>query len=530
MLHMSTSVSKKIERFCSVCKKSVFLSEIDIFLNKKVYCSVDCKREDIFSIEDYFWLRVDKGEDKECWPWLGSINSKGNGQLTYNEKVYTAHRLAFLLSYPEENIEENKNKSIIHKYFCENILCCNPKHLCWNDNKSNFEDYFWTQVDVKETNDDCWEWKKSKNNKNYGQISYKKKIQRAHRLAYFFMHPEDNTEEKQKLFVLHTCDNPPCCNPFHLKLGTTQENTKDMVDKDRQAKGEEVGNSKLTEEQVKVILSWQGRLSAKDLAGMFKVGKRQILTIWRGDQWKHLSHTKDNIIIRNCEECNEPFELIQQAENYITCCSHECLLLNRQKNVVVRQCLTCNKNFSTTKYAIENGKGQYCSFECRKTLVEKICVKCGKIFEVKNYRKDDAKYCSNECRFAGASVPISERVVKSCLQCKKTFSVTEYIDENNNGKFCSRNCFALYRTNKIAKECLICKTIFYVTPSQAQHRPCETCSRECKAKLNTQRNRVYKKCLTCGKEFMAIKAFNDDKYCSNDCYKINRKISSKNSI
>ena len=52
------------------------------------------------------------------------------------------------------------------------------------------------------------------------------------------------------LGVLHTCDNPPCCRPDHLWLGTVQDNVADKVKKGRMAKGETHG-SKTHPESIK---------------------------------------------------------------------------------------------------------------------------------------------------------------------------------------------------------------------------------------------------------------------------------------
>ncbi len=57
----------------------------------------------------------------------------------------------------------------------------------------------------------------------YGDLSYSGKHMQAHRLAWTLTHGDPG-----ELDVLHTCDNPPCCNPKHLYLGTDADNHRDM--------------------------------------------------------------------------------------------------------------------------------------------------------------------------------------------------------------------------------------------------------------------------------------------------------------
>lgn len=65
--------------------------------------------------------------------------------------------------------------------------------------------------------------------KGYVCVSYRNKAWRVHRLMYTLMvGPIPEGVE-----VLHRCDNPPCCNPMHLRLGTGSDNARDRVAKKR---------------------------------------------------------------------------------------------------------------------------------------------------------------------------------------------------------------------------------------------------------------------------------------------------------
>lgn len=85
-------------------------------------------------------------------------------------------------------------------------------------------------------NTNCWEFTGTKQSKlGYGSIYFKRHDGRnahmvVHRAMWILMHGE---RPDSREFVCHKCDNPPCCNPAHLFLGSLADNNKDMAAKGR---------------------------------------------------------------------------------------------------------------------------------------------------------------------------------------------------------------------------------------------------------------------------------------------------------
>lgn len=98
----------------------------------------------------------------------------------------------------------------------------------------------WPRVN-RTTSDECWQWTGAVDTHGYGVISGeptdgRRRNLRAHRVAYESTHGPIPSG----LIVIHGCDNPACCNPNHLRLGTIRDNSQDMVAKGRH------GNQKKT--------------------------------------------------------------------------------------------------------------------------------------------------------------------------------------------------------------------------------------------------------------------------------------------
>lgn len=147
-------------------------------------------------------------------------------------------------------------------------------------------DRFWDMVIVTESG--CWKWSAAKNQCGYGRISMRTgtrttKNLKAHRVSYE-IHKGPIPEG---LLVCHTCDNPECCNPDHLFVGSHADNSADMLSKNRQPSGARNGHAKLCDLDVWLIRQLR-HFTCRELGEFFDVSDSTISAIWRRQTWKHL--------------------------------------------------------------------------------------------------------------------------------------------------------------------------------------------------------------------------------------------------
>lgn len=120
----------------------------------------------------------------------------------------------------------------------------------------------------------CWVWMGFDMRDGYGGLNVNGTPKLAHRISWKL----HRGEIPSGMCVLHRCDVACCVNPDHLFLGTQQENIADKVAKNRQAKGERHGMSKLSDADVKsigVLKNFVG-MKAKDIAPLFGVTPERI--------------------------------------------------------------------------------------------------------------------------------------------------------------------------------------------------------------------------------------------------------------
>lgn len=94
------------------------------------------------------------------------------------------------------------------------------------------EQRFWAKVDRRGP-DECWPWLGNVAQGGYGSISVNNHNRRASRISWELEHKRPFPAG---MHALHSCDNPPCVNPAHIRPGTPDDNAKDAVARKRHAR------------------------------------------------------------------------------------------------------------------------------------------------------------------------------------------------------------------------------------------------------------------------------------------------------
>jgi hypothetical protein len=154
--------------------------------------------------------------------------------------------------------------------------------------KPSLEERFWARVNKHgpkqpHAKTRCWVWTGQINRRRggYGVFNGKRVPEWAHRAAWRFRYGPI----PKGIMVLHECDHPPCVR--HLFLGTSADNMRDMIRKDRECRGARSRSVKLKDRdvvQVRALLR-KGR-TQRIIAGIFQVNQSTISDIANRITWR----------------------------------------------------------------------------------------------------------------------------------------------------------------------------------------------------------------------------------------------------
>jgi len=157
---------------------------------------------------------------------------------------------------------------------------------------ANTPEVLWSKVD-KKTENECWNWMGLKNEQGYGRVQINEYSYYAHRVIFDLVNPgviqwNAPRNSSESGFLLHTCDNPSCCNPKHLFVGTHADNMADKAAKGRSPDytGDKGPRCKLSMSQAQEIreLRKQG-VSARELSKQYGISLPSIKTLLAGKSY-----------------------------------------------------------------------------------------------------------------------------------------------------------------------------------------------------------------------------------------------------
>jgi hypothetical protein len=107
----------------------------------------------------------------------------------------------------EANEAFDKREQEIQRWI-EQTRDIHSKVVAWEDMPP-----YYLRIDIERTKKSCWLWPLNKEGKGPYKAVYEK----------------TKGPLLKGVMLLHSCDNPRCINPNHLRPGTAADNSKDMV-------------------------------------------------------------------------------------------------------------------------------------------------------------------------------------------------------------------------------------------------------------------------------------------------------------
>lgn len=136
----------------------------------------------------------------------------------------------------------------------------------------------------------CWPWRGAITKGGYGHIMARGRREfLVHRLALLFA----GVPLEPRQLALHACDNPPCCNPAHLRAGNHKDNAVDRSVRRRRVYAVGEGNPacKLTADSVRQIrqrLAAPRRGIQSELAAAYGISPSLVRAIGSRKVWTHV--------------------------------------------------------------------------------------------------------------------------------------------------------------------------------------------------------------------------------------------------
>jgi hypothetical protein len=143
---------------------------------------------------------------------------------------------------------------------------------------------FWERIDRSGGTEACWPWKTEVAN-GRGRL----RINGAATYGYRHAWSLENGPIPDGMFICHHCDNPACCNPKHLFLGTGADNARDCWLKGRNAEGRRGSPSRghkldrAGASLMRFLLSQGAR--TKDVADWFGITRQMVRKTEVGECW-----------------------------------------------------------------------------------------------------------------------------------------------------------------------------------------------------------------------------------------------------